>query len=88
MKDEPIGGWFGSSHTFLRVERHSAGKRNRATYEIGFRTNEHAPTSKAPNHAGPHINESVQTDIYIWVGAPAQVLTGLQNMNVNEGWNW
>lgn len=42
----------------------------------------------APNHAGPQINESVQTDIYVLVGAPAQVLTALQNMNVNEGWNW
>ncbi|MGC8549465.1 MAG: FN3 associated domain-containing protein [Acidobacteriaceae bacterium] len=42
----------------------------------------------APNHAGPNIDESVSSDMYVLVGSPAQVLTALQNMNQSEGWNW
>lgn len=42
----------------------------------------------APNHAGPNIDESVQADVFVLVGSQAQVLTALQTMNKNEGWNW
>ncbi len=42
----------------------------------------------APNHAGANIDESVNTDIYVLVGSPAQVLAALQNMNANQGWSW
>ncbi len=43
---------------------------------------------RAPNHAGADIDESVQGDIFVLIGSPAQVLTALQNMNRNEGWDW
>jgi hypothetical protein len=42
----------------------------------------------APNHAGPNIDESVRSDIFVLIGSPTQVLSALQNMNQNEGWNW
>ena len=42
----------------------------------------------APNHAGPNIDEGVRSEMFVLIGSPAQVLTSLQNMNKNEGWNW
>lgn len=42
----------------------------------------------APNQAGPNIEESVRADIFVVIGSPTQVLSALQNMNQNEGWNW
>jgi hypothetical protein len=42
----------------------------------------------APDHAGQNIEEGVRSDMFILIGSPAQVLTALQNMNKNEGWNW
>ncbi len=42
----------------------------------------------APNHAGANIDESLHMDIYVLIGSPTQVLTALQNMNKNQGWNW
>jgi len=42
----------------------------------------------APNHAGPHIDESFRADIFVVIGSPTQVLSALQKMNQNEGWNW
>ena len=42
----------------------------------------------APNHAGPNINEGVRSEMFVLIGSPAQVLTSLQIMNKNEGWNW
>lgn len=42
----------------------------------------------APNHAGPNIDEGVRSEIFVLIGSPAQILTSLQNINNNEGWNW
>ena len=42
----------------------------------------------APNHAGANIDESLHMDIYVLIGSPTQVLTALQNMNKNQGWDW
>ena len=42
----------------------------------------------APNHAGLNISESLHMEDYVLIGSPTQVLTALQNMNKNQGWNW